>query len=63
MGETNDFAFEWLSASERKREPLSPLKRKDSPQDERRHNKKLEVMNEQNQQLVQNEIYEVYKFM
>lgn len=51
----NDFAFEWLSSTERKKEPLSPLKKKgESPQDERRHNQKLEIMNEENQQLVQN---------
>ena len=31
----------------------------DSP----RRNKMMEIMNEENQQLVQNEIYEVYKFM
>jgi hypothetical protein len=47
MGEVNDFAFDWLSPTARRKEPLSPLKKKgESPQDERRNNKKLEIMNE-----------------
>jgi hypothetical protein len=54
IGSENDFAFDWLSQTERKKDPLSPLKKKksESPIDER-YQKKLEIMNEENQQLVQ----------
>ena len=30
ISEENDFAFDWLAETERKKEPLSPLKKKKS---------------------------------
>ena len=55
----NDFIFDWCGKTERLSYPSQEKKEADSP----RKNKMIEIMNEQNQQLVQNEIYEVYKFM
>lgn len=55
----NDFIFDWRGKTDRLSSPSKEKKEIDSP----RKNKMIEIMNEENQQLVQNEIYEVYKFM
>jgi hypothetical protein len=55
----NDFIFEWCGKTDRLSSPSKEKKKPDSPI----KNQMIEFMNEQNQQLVQNEIYEVYKFI
>jgi len=54
--------FDWCGSTERLSSPSNEKKERNSL-DSPRRNKLMEVMNEENQQLVQNEIYEVYKFM
>lgn len=71
--EQNDFLFDWCnrsrSKSKREKKADSPLKRKNNqPVDEKeidspRKKEKVERMKEENQQIVEEEIYNVYNFL
>ena len=53
MNSENDFAFDWCFEKKSKIKANSPKKKE----------KEVAKMNESNQKVVQNEIYEIYRFI